>query len=86
MREVAEETGLRVRVVRHAGYVELPAPGGGVYGVDDFVCALVTGESSEPIAGDDATQARWVGLNEFTSLPTAPNLVDTLRDWGVLPA
>jgi hypothetical protein len=66
--------------------VDLPAPDGGVYEVDDFVCELAGGSFAEPSAGDDATQARWVGLAEFTALPTAPGLLETLRSWGVLPS
>jgi len=82
IREVAEETGLDVAVVRLAGRVELDAPNGGIYDVDDFVCEPVGGALR---AGDDATQARWVDLAEFTALPTAPGLYDALRGWGLLP-
>jgi 8-oxo-dGTP diphosphatase len=40
VREVAEETGLRVRVERFAGRVARPGPAATVYDIDDFVCAL----------------------------------------------
>jgi len=60
VREVAEETGLSVRVVRWAGQVELDAPVG-TYLVDDYVCELTGGTLS---AGDDATKAGGsAGLN-----------------------
>ena len=83
VREVAEETGLAVAVLRLAGRVELDAPGGGIYDVDDYVCEPLGGTLR---AGDDAAQARWVSLAEFTALPTTPGLYDTLRRWGVLPS
>jgi ADP-ribose pyrophosphatase YjhB (NUDIX family) len=82
VREVAEETGLVVEVVRFAGRVERPAPDGGVYLIDDFVCRPVGGDLR---AGDDATQARWVTRAELMKLPLVPGLVEALSDWGVLP-
>ena len=42
-REVSEETGLIVQVVRLAGRVRRAAPGGDVYVIDDFVCRVVDG-------------------------------------------
>jgi 8-oxo-dGTP diphosphatase len=83
VREVAEETGLEVVVIRLAGRVELDAPGGGIYDVDDFVCERRGGDLR---AGDDAAAARWVSLAEFTALPTPPGLYDALSGWGVLPS
>jgi ADP-ribose pyrophosphatase YjhB (NUDIX family) len=82
VREVAEETGLRVTVVRWAGQVERAAPGGGVYVIDDFVCSVVGGELR---AGDDATDARWVTRAELGDLDLVPGLYATLDEWGVLP-
>jgi hypothetical protein len=71
-----------VDVRRLAGRVELAAPGGGSYDVDDFVCEPFGGVLQ---AGDDAAQARWVSLAEFMELPTVPGLYDTLQGWGELP-
>jgi len=82
VREVAEETGLRVAVTRLAGQVELDAPDGGTYLVDDYVCELIEGTLQ---AGDDATEARWVSHAELLALATAPGLYDALREWAVLP-
>ena len=82
VREVAEETGLVVEVVRLAGTVERPAPDGGVYVIDDFVCRLVGGALS---AGDDATDARWVSRSEMAELPLVPGLVEALDEWDALP-
>lgn len=82
MREAAEETGLDVRVVRWAGQVELPGPGGVVYDVDDFACS-VTGGTLQ--AGDDADDVRWVTAAELAELEVAPGLIDALTQWGLMP-
>ena len=82
VREVAEETGLVVRVLRAAGQVELDGPGGAVYDVVDFHCEPVGGELR---AGDDALDARWVTRAELDELDLAPGLVDALTEWGLLP-
>jgi 8-oxo-dGTP diphosphatase len=81
-REVAEETGLAVRVVRPAGRVERDGPPGVVYDITDFVCEVVGGTLA---AGDDADDARWVTRAELTGLDLAPGLFDTLSDWDLLP-
>lgn len=83
VREVAEETGLRVEVLRLAGRVERAAPAGGVYVIDDFVCRVVDGALA---AGDDAADVRWVTHDELVQLDLAPGLYPTLQEWGLLPA
>lgn len=82
VREVHEETGLRVRVLGVAGRVERDAPDGSVYVIDDFVCEVLGGELA---AGDDAADARWISRVEFADLPLAPLLAETLDGWGLLP-
>lgn len=82
VREVAEETGLAVRVLTRAGRVERAGPGGATYVIDDFVCELLGGT---PAAGDDAVDARWVTRAGFAALPLAPLLAETLRGWDCLP-
>jgi len=82
VREVAEETGLTVAVVRFAGRVEREAPGGGVFVIDDFVCRVVGGELR---AGDDAADARWLTRAELVELPLVPGLVEALTEWSALP-
>jgi ADP-ribose pyrophosphatase YjhB (NUDIX family) len=81
-REVAEETGLQVSVGVRVGTVVLPGPGGISYDVRDYACAVTGGRLR---AGDDASEARWVRRAELLLLDTAPGLVDTLEQWGVLP-
>jgi 8-oxo-dGTP diphosphatase len=83
VREVAEETGLRVEVLRFAGRVERAAPSGGSYLIDDFVCRVVDGSL---VAGDDAVDARWVTRAELAELELAPGLYTALEEWGLLPA
>lgn len=82
VREVAEETGLAVTVVRRAGRVERAAPDGGVYVIDDFVCELVGGVLR---AGDDAADAGWFAPAELTGLELVPGLLDALAEWDILP-
>jgi len=88
VREVREETGLPVRIVRFAGRVERDAPDGGVYVIDDFVCRVLDGENS-PVAGDDARDVRWVTRAAFDALNDAGELVPGLRaalqEWDALP-
>jgi ADP-ribose pyrophosphatase YjhB (NUDIX family) len=82
VREVAEETGLAVRVVRLAGRVELAAGGGEIYEIADFECDLIGGQLR---AGDDALDARWVSRREMSVLQLAPGLQAALSEWGQLP-
>jgi 8-oxo-dGTP diphosphatase len=78
VREVAEETGLAVEVVRHVGRIDRPAPGGATYVIDDFACRVLGGALR---AGDDASDARFVTDEELRRLPLAPLLWETLRRW-----
>lgn len=82
-REVAEETGLRIHVDRHAGRVQRDGPGGVVYEIDDFVCSVLGGALR---VGDDAADARWVTAAELGSLDLVPGLLDALTAWRLLPS
>ena len=87
-REVAEETGLAVRVGALVGQVERDAPDGRVYVIRDYVCTLdgdAAGDAAGPIAADDAADARWVDLADLHTLTLAPLLLETLEQWRVLP-
>lgn len=81
-REVLEETGLRVVVGPLAGTVELPAPGGGTYAVRDYLATVVGGTLAP---GDDAADARWCSPEDLARLPLTAGLLETLREWRVLP-
>lgn len=82
VREVAEETGLRVDVVTLVGTVERAAGADSVYVINDYACSL-TGGTLAP--GDDAADAGWFTPVEIRALPTAPLLIETLEEWGLLP-
>src|SRR4051812_38736521 len=82
-REVREETGLDVRAGAAVGRVRIPA-GAVVYDVTDFACALLDA-AAEPVAGDDADGVTWVDAATLDGLACTPRLVETLREWGVLP-
>lgn len=83
VREVAEETGLTVRVLSEAGRVERDGPAGVRYDIVDFECEVVGGELRP---GDDATDVRWVTRVELGELAVVPELVECLTSWGLLPA
>ena len=81
IREVREETALRVSVGERCGSVVR-----GPFVIHDYRCAV---RSGEPVAGDDAAAVRWVDGAEFAALDAADQLVsrlaETLRGWGVAP-
>ena len=84
VREVAEETGLRVRAGELVGRVRIPGPGGVVYDVADLRCTLVD-PAGMPVAGDDAADAAFVDRATLLSLTCTPGLVQALGEWDVLP-
>ncbi len=81
-REVAEETGLRVEVGEFVGEVERDSPNGKLYVIRDYRAEPVGGAL---VAGDDASDARFVNREEFENLPTATLLASTLAQWNALP-
>lgn len=85
VREVAEETGLAVRVGDRAGMVERPGLGGSVYEIYDYDCVVVgPGGADAAAAADDAADLRWVDPGELGDMPLTDGLVDALRGWGRL--
>jgi len=81
IREVLEETGLAVRVEREVGTVERAAPSGDNYVIRDFLCV----GAGEPVAADDAADARFVTPVELLELPTSEGLMEALEGWNLLP-
>ena len=67
VRELAEETSLRVRVVAPLGVVAIEREGFR-YAIHEYLCALAEGSQPEPRAGDDAAEARWVPRSDVESL------------------
>ena len=84
VREVREETGLRVRVGEPVGRVRIPAGNGLVYDVTDYRCTL-DGPGQEPHARDDADDVRFADAATLDGLACTPLLLETLRGWGALP-
>ncbi|MEA2460671.1 MAG: 8-oxo-dGTP diphosphatase [Actinomycetota bacterium] len=80
-REIREETGLAVEVGRLAGHLEYIGEHHLV--ILDFLAQPQDG--SEPVAGDDADEVRWVPLDEIANLDCTPRFVELLTEWGVLP-
>jgi 8-oxo-dGTP diphosphatase len=83
-REVLEETGLHVLVGIRVGTVQRPGPLGVTYDIRDYACSLAV--ATTPVAGDDATEVRWVSRVELKSLDLVDGLWDALREWGMLPS
>lgn len=82
VREVVEETGLRVVVEQFLGWVER---------IDDethFVildfAVTVLDPDQAPTAGDDAVEALWLPLDDLGGQTLAPGLLDFLEETGVL--
>ena len=87
VREVEEETGLRVQVTGVAGSVERRGPGEVVYEIEDFFARVAPGtDPHRLVAGDDADDARWWALDRLTDLDCVDGLLEALAQWGVLPA
>jgi 8-oxo-dGTP diphosphatase len=82
-REVREETGLTVRAGAPVGRVRIPAAEV-VFDVVDFACTLVRPEET-PAPGDDADAVLFADATTLETLDCTPNLLATLRGWGVLP-
>ncbi len=81
VREVAEETGLEVDIIRETGAIDIPTGTGDVYAVRDFDCRVLGGTL---VAGDDADEACWVSIADLPAMNTSPGLIEVLRGWGVL--
>ena len=82
-REVREETGLSVLAGAPVGRVRIQGDGV-VFDVVDLACTLVH-PTGTPIAGDDAADVLFADAAALDALDCTPRLVETLREWGVLP-
>jgi ADP-ribose pyrophosphatase YjhB (NUDIX family) len=92
VREVAEETGLRVVVERFLGWVERIGDADGHSDADeahfvvlDFAVVPLDPDVA-PIAGDDAAEVAWVPVAELADYRLVAGLLDFLTDVGVLDA
>jgi 8-oxo-dGTP diphosphatase len=82
-REVREETGLAVLAGTPVGRVRIQGDGV-VYDVVDLACRLVSPVDAA-VAGDDAADVLFADAAVLAGLECTPLLVETLREWDVLP-
>lgn len=78
VREVLEETGLRVRVVSEAGTLERATPDGGVF---EIHCFVTDHRGGAPVAGSDAGGVRWATDEELATLELTRGLREVLARW-----
>jgi ADP-ribose pyrophosphatase YjhB (NUDIX family) len=83
VREVREETGLVVSAGAVVGRVRIDSAAA-VYDVIDLVCVLSSPEQV-PVAGDDAADVQFADAATLAGLECTPGLLETLREWAVLP-
>ena len=83
-REVREETGLECVCGELVGWVEMVEddPDAPHFVILDFEVTVL--DESEPVAGDDAAEARWVPLHEVTDLNLVDGLAEFLHEHGIL--
>ena len=81
VREMLEETGLRVEPGRLLGSVKRPGRDGDVIDIRDYAATVVSGTLR---AGDDAADARWVSVADLGSLAVTEGLIEALTAWRVL--
>ncbi len=74
VREVREETGLDVSVVRFLERVEL-----GGFVIDEIECTLDAPSNHAARAGDDAADVRWAALDELAALDVNAEAVGVLE-------
>src|SRR5690606_20497788 len=81
VREVREETGIECVCGELVGWVER-FDDDHHFVILDFEATVLTDD--EPVAGDDAAEARWVPLSELLELRLVEGLAEFLHDNGVL--
>jgi mutator protein MutT len=75
LRELREETGLKVRVICPLGPVDLEREGKR-YRIHEYLCAAL-GEAT-PRAGDDAARVQWVARNELGGYGVLQDALDVI--------
>ena len=83
VRELVEETGIEGVCGNLIGVIELLEDDDGPHQVvlAHFVTLM---EAVDPVAGDDAAEARWVPLTDVAELRLAPGLAEFLHDHHVI--
>lgn len=82
IREVREETGLVIRIVRELGLLHVPDGRGGIYEIHDFLAEPVSGNA---VAGDDAADVGWFRAEALAGLLLTTDLLKYLKNYGVYP-
>lgn len=82
VREVREETGLRVRITRAVGRVQRAGIGDVVYDITDYLCRVQGGEG---VAGDDADDISWVTAAQLEALDVVEGLREFLVEHDLMP-
>jgi 8-oxo-dGTP diphosphatase len=85
VRETFEEPGIEVVVDRFLGFVERMSdePHGYHFVILDFAVTAFDPDR-EPVAGDDAEEARWVPLEQLAELRLVPGIYEFLRDHEII--
>lgn len=81
VREVREETGLEAVSGPMIGWVERISPDYHFVILDFEVTVL---DERDPVAGDDAAEARWVPLANVADLTLVDGLAEFLYDNGII--
>lgn len=81
VRELAEETGLEGLCDELVGWVERIEPDHHYVILDFRVTVLST---DPPVAGDDAAEVAWVGLDKVAELKLVDGLAEFLHEHGIL--
>lgn len=74
VRELAEETGLEARVLVLVGNYELDAPPRGYL----IACFVARHSGGEPCAGSDASDAKFIEIENLASYALAPNSYEAI--------
>lgn len=82
LRELAEETGLDAICGPLVGWVERISAEYH-YVILDFEVTIM--DRREPVAGDDAAEARWVPVSDVAELNLVDGLAEFLHDYGIIP-
>jgi 8-oxo-dGTP diphosphatase len=82
VRELQEEPGSEGVCGRLVGFEEF-FDDGSHYVILDFMVSVL--EGSEPVAGDDAVEARWVPVADVAELEVVEGLVPFLHEHGIVP-
>lgn len=81
VREVREETGIDVVCTELAGWVERVGDDHH-FVILDFMTTVIS--DGDPVAGDDAAEARWIPLSDVTDLRLVDGLAEFLHEHGIL--